>query len=83
MHSQGTWGECDLVRANRDIQFRVLEWIELAGENPNALGRGTGSFRKLYATTEGQAVTRLVMGAELKRTAGFEIPGDGWWPAEN
>lgn len=76
-----------LAEANRlyetktPLSTAIDRLVELGGSNPNAFGGF--SYRKLSQTVEGEAVIRLMLGAEMKRTRGFTVPADSWWPGGN
>jgi hypothetical protein len=72
-----------LYEAKAPLSAAIDRMIELADGNPNAFGTGGVSYRKIVLTPEGEAATRLMMGAELKRTRDLNVPADSWWPGGN
>ena len=78
-----------LAEANRLYETRtplstaIDGLIELADGNPRAFGLPGQTYGKLIQTPEGEAITRLMLGAEMKRTRGFDVPADSWWPGGN
>ena len=72
-----------LYRSKTPLSTAIDRLVELAGSNPNAFGIGGQSYRKFIQTPEGEAITRLMLGAEMKRTRGISLPADSagsWWP---
>jgi hypothetical protein len=78
-----------LAEANRLYETKIPlsnaidRLVELADGNPNAFGLGGSSYRNMVQTPEGEAVARLMLGAELKRTRGSIVPANSWWPGGN
>jgi hypothetical protein len=52
--------------------------IELADGNPNAFGLAGADYKTFTESPEGEVITRLMLGAEMKRTRGFTVPADCW-----
>ena len=72
-----------LYESKTPLSTAIDRLIELAGGNPNAFGLSGQAYGKLIQTRDGEAITRLMLGAEMKRTRGFDVPADSWWPGGN
>lgn len=72
-----------LYQTKTPLSTAIDRLIEVADGNPRAFGLGGQSYRKMIQTPEGEAATRLMLGAEMKRTRGFTVPADSWWPGGN
>jgi hypothetical protein len=69
-----------LYETKTPLSTAIDQLVELAGSNPNAFGLAGADYQRFIETPEGKAITRLMLGAETKRTRGFTVPADSWWP---
>jgi hypothetical protein len=72
-----------LYQNETPLSTAIDRLLELAGGNRNAFGLGGSKYHEFIQSPEGKAITRLMLGAEMKRTSGFTVPADDWWPGGN
>jgi hypothetical protein len=72
-----------MLHSNTPLSMAIDRLVELADGNPNAFGLGGLKYHEFIQLPEGEVITRLMLGAEMKRTRDFTVPADSWWPGGN
>ena len=69
-----------LYETEAPLSTAIDRLIEMAGGNPKAFGLAGANYQTFVKTPEGEAITRLMLSAEAKRSSGMIVPADSWWP---